>query len=76
LNIALNGSTATADTFFTNPALTSTTTTTSNLVGSGVNGFVGTMTSTTPLILTSGDQITTIPTTAVAFSVVHVLQEF
>lgn len=73
LNIAINGSTATADAFFTNPLLASTTTSTAP--GLGTNTAVG-PSPNVALYLSQGDQITTIATSGVAYSVVHILQEF
>ena len=72
LNIAINGSTATADSFFTNPIIVSTTTSTAPAIGAGAT--VGPSPSPS-LFLNQGDNITTIGTTAVPYSVVHVLLE-
>lgn len=73
LNIAINGSTATADSFFTNPLLASTTTSSAPAIGA--NTVMGPSPNVS-LFLNQGDQITTIATSGVPYSVVHVLQEF
>ena len=57
LNIAINGSTATADSFFTNPLLASTTTSSAPAIGA--NTVMGPSPNVS-LFLNQGDQITTI----------------
>lgn len=73
LNIAINGSTATADAFFTNPIISSTTTSTAPGLGAGSS--IGPAPNPA-LYFSQGDQITTLATSGVPYSVVHILQEF
>lgn len=69
INLAVSGSTATVDAFLTNPIFVSTSTSTT------VAGVVIGASPSPAMFLNQGDCLTTIGTTAMPYSVTHILQE-
>lgn len=70
VNFAVNGSTATADSFITNPAVSVTTSTGNGGSFSSLNSLTATLT------FNQGDTIATIGSSMTPYSVSHILQEF
>jgi len=70
VNLAVNGSTATADSFVTNPIITVTTST-----GNGP-GFTSQNANTAVLYLNQGDSLTTVGSSMCPYTIAHILQEF
>lgn len=71
LNLAVNSSTTTADSYVTNPFISVTTST-----GAVSGGFSSLNNNTTVLYLNQGDTLTTFGSTMVPYTIVHIVQEF